>query len=562
MADKAASFLQMIRRDRRGRLKIYLGYAAGVGKTYQMLLEGHRLKQEGIDIVLGLVEDHGRQDTARLLEGLEAIPRKRTEYHGIGVEEMDLDAILARQPQVVLVDELAHANAPGSRNAKRYQDAEDILAAGINVIATMNVQHLESLYDTVERMMGVRVRERVPDSVLAEADQIVNVDVSAEDLHKRLKAGKIYPLERVKLALENFFQSHHLEQLRELTLREAASQIDTRRREMSGEGDKGSTDQVMVGLDARGPENAALLRYASRLAGRLNRNWYAVYVQTLDRDPTVIDATRQRLLSETLTLANQLGATVFTLKGEDVADTLARFAAEYRVGHILLGKPHSKPWWRKLFSHGEVVEGLLRKNAGSTVILIDTRQGARSATLDEAPELPVQATPAAGSGRLKLSDYLAPDQIEVWEDPVSKDQAMRGLVGALVRGRPGVDSAFLMQRLQAREAQGSTFLNEGVALPHAKIEGLDKPMVALGLSHGGVLDSFTDNPIEVIFLLLTPKDEIRSHLQLLAVVGRMMLNRTLRNRLRKEREPKGVYECLREFENPALDQVPEGGEHP
>ena len=550
MVDKAATFLQMIRRDRRGRLKVYLGYAAGVGKTFQMLQEGHRIKQEGIDVIVGVVETHGRQDTAKLVEGLEVIPRKRTEYHGIGVEEMDLEAILARQPQVVLVDELAHTNAPGSRNAKRYQDAEDILAAGINVIATLNVQHLESLYDTVERMMGVKVRERVPDSVLAEADQIVNVDISAEDLHKRLKAGKVYPLERVKTAMENFFQSHHLEQLRELTLREAASQLDFRRRGTAGQGNKGATDQVMVCLDARGPENAALLRYGSRLAGRLNRNWYVVYVQTLNEEPTVIDSTRQRLLSDTLTLANQLGATVFTLKGENIADTLARFAAEYRVGHIILGKPNPKPWWKNISRRENIVSDLLKKTSGTTLILIDTRAGVTAAPAEDMPESPAQSTGAKSGDRLKLSDYLNAHQILVWEEPVSKHQAMQDLVRTLTQANPERNEGFLLQRLQERENQGSTFLNEGVALPHARIENLEKPLVALGLSHGGILDAYTENPIEVIFLLFSPKDENRSHLQLLAVVGRMMLNRTLRNQLRKERDPQGVYERLLEFENP------------
>lgn len=555
MADKAASFLQMIRRDRRGRLKIYLGYAAGVGKTYQMLLEGHRLKQEGIDIVIGVVETHGRHETAKLVEGLELIPRKSTEYHGIAVEEMDLDAILARRPNVVLVDELAHTNAPGSRNAKRYQDAEDILAAGINVIATLNVQHLESLYDTVEKLLHVKVRERVPDSVLAEADQVINVDLSPEDLHKRLRAGKVYPLDRVKTAMENFFQAHHLEHLRELTLREAASQIDFRRREAAGQAGVGSSDQVMVCLDARGLESAILLRYASRLAGRLNRNWYAVYVQTLDEEPTVIDATRQRLLADTLTLANQLGATVFTLKGEDVADTLGRFAKEYRVGHMILGKPHPRPWWRRLSNRKEVVAKLLPNSQGITVILIDTRDGAKgAATAEEIPESPDQvpagSAPGKSAERLKLSDFLDVRQILIWQEPVSKAQVMRDLVHAFVKSNPALDPEFLLQRVQERETQGSTFLNEGVALPHARIENLEKPLVALGLTHAGILDVFTENPIEVVFLLLSPKEENRSHLQLLAVAGRTMLNRTLRNQLRKENDPHGVFERLLESEYP------------
>ncbi|MGD0210260.1 MAG: histidine kinase, partial [Desulfomonilia bacterium] len=198
-------------------MKIYLGYAAGVGKTYEMLQEAHRLKAEGIDVVVGLVETHGRAGTAQLLEGLEIIPRRKQEYQGIILEEMDLDAILKRKPGIVLVDELAHTNAPGSPNPKRYQDVQDILAQGIHVITTLNIQHLESLYDIVERASGVKVHERLPDSILTEADQIVNVDVTTEDLSDRLKEGKIYPKERVETALANFFKKTNLTQLRELT---------------------------------------------------------------------------------------------------------------------------------------------------------------------------------------------------------------------------------------------------------------------------------------------------------------------------------------------------------
>src|SRR5450432_1912391 len=230
--DRAQAFLQMIRRSERGRLKVYLGYGPGVGKSYQMLQEAHRLKKEGIDVVVGLIETHGRVETAKLIEGVELIPRRKVEYHGIVVEEMDVDAILSRRPQVVIVDELAHTNVPGSRNAKRYQDVQDILAAGIHVISAMNIQHLESLYNTVEQLIGVKVRERIPDSVLADADQIVNIDLAAEDLQHRLKEGKIYPKERVATSLDNFFTASNLEHLRELTLREIASQLDFKRREV------------------------------------------------------------------------------------------------------------------------------------------------------------------------------------------------------------------------------------------------------------------------------------------------------------------------------------------
>ena len=190
--NRTDSFLQMIRRSRRGKLKIYLGYCAGVGKTYQMLLEGRRLKEDGIHVVVGLVETHGRRETEVLLEGLTIIPRRRIAYRGIEIGEMDLEAILTRHPAVVLVDELAHTNAPGSRNAKRFEDVEELLAAGIHVISTLNVQHLESLYETVERATGVKVRERIPDHVVLEADQVVNVDVATEDLRRRLQEGKVY----------------------------------------------------------------------------------------------------------------------------------------------------------------------------------------------------------------------------------------------------------------------------------------------------------------------------------------------------------------------------------
>ena len=370
--DKALSFLRLIRRSQRGKLKVYLGYGAGVGKTWQMLQEGHRLKKEGVDIVVGLVETHGRKETAELIEGLEVIPRRQVQYRGIVLEEMDLEAVLARRPEVALVDELAHTNVPGSKNAKRYQDVEDLLAAGIHVISTLNIQHLESLYDIVEAHIGVKVHERLPDSVLAEADEIVNVDVAPEDLLQRLREGKIYPMERIGVALENFFRRVNLDQLRELTLRELASQIDLKRRaEPESEHDV-APDQVMVCLSSRGPNTAALLRYASRLAGRLNTNWYAVYVQTPREEPTAIDAATQRQLSDTLTLAKQLGAQVFPYKGEDIVETILRFAREYRVGHIIIGKPGPLPAWKRWLGRKTLAERLILQAQGVHIVVVDT----------------------------------------------------------------------------------------------------------------------------------------------------------------------------------------------
>lgn len=374
-SDRADNFLRLIRRSQKGRLKIYLGYAAGVGKTFQMLLEARRIIEDGVDLAVGLIETHGRVDTEAMLDGLPIIPRRKLTYRGIVIEEMDLDAILARHPSVVLVDELAHTNVPGGKNAKRYQDVEELLSAGIHVISTLNIQHLESLYETVERATAVKVRERIPDRVIAEADQIVNVDITIEDLHRRLTEGKVYTKERIESALGNFFRPTNLEQLRELTLRELASQIDSRRRDPLDQDIPSSPDQVMVALSSRGPNSEALLRYASRLAGRLNRNWYAVYVKTSWERSTVIDAETQRVLSNTLTLAQQLGATVFTYKGDDVVKTILQFAKEYRVGHIVIGSPGKKmTFWKRLMGELSIVERMVLEGKGVTVVVLDTRR--------------------------------------------------------------------------------------------------------------------------------------------------------------------------------------------
>ena len=548
----------MIRRSQRGRLKLYLGYGPGVGKTYQMLLEAHRLKKEGIDVVVGLVETHGRAETAKLLEGLEVVPRRKMEYHGIVIEEMDVDAVINRRPQVALVDELAHTNVPGSRNDKRYQDAQDILAAGIHVISTLNIQHLESLYNTVEQLIGVKVRERIPDSVLAEADQVVNIDLSAEDLQKRLHEGKIYPVERVQTSLENFFTDSNLEHLRELTLRELASQLDFKRRETAHEGDgpttKAAPDQIMVCLSSQGPNSARLLRVASRLAGRLNRNWYAVYVQTPREEPTVIDATTQRLLSDTLTLANQLGAMVFTFKGQDVADTILRFAREYRVGQIVIGRPQRLPWWKRLMGQRSVAEELVRRARGVTIVVVDAESDQRMTSEFAEPQAPAGAAARPGT----LSRLLSPQRIIIWEDPVMKQDLRRRLVETITREVGGLQDEQVIGKLTLREEQGSTFLNEGIALPHARLDELKEPQVALGLTHGGVLDAPTDKPIEAVFLLLSPTAGANVHLQLLSKAGRALQSRELRSALRTAQTPTEALAAIEDFEAAASGSLASG----
>lgn len=379
-ARAADNFLKLIRSSRRGKLKIYLGYCAGVGKTMQMLQEARRLKEaEHVDVAAGLVETHGREETSACVGGLEVIPRRVTVHRGIELTEMDVPAILARRPQVVLVDELAHTNVPGSKHAKRYEDVEELLEAGIHVISTLNIQHLESLYEIVERSTGVKVRERIPDWVVTGADEVVNVDVSVDDLRERIRTGRVYPEERIGAALANFFRDSNLQQLRELTLRELAARLDTRFREKAGEGEAAagsvSPDQIMVCMSSRSPNADALLRYGSRLAGRLNRNWYVLYVQTPQESATRIDAETQRHLNNTLELARQVGATVFTYKSDNIVRTILEFAKEHRVGHIVMGPSGRKiPLLQRLRGKRSILEELCSQNYDFKIIVTEHRR--------------------------------------------------------------------------------------------------------------------------------------------------------------------------------------------
>ena len=363
-------FLQLIRRQERGRLKVNLGSSAGVGKTYAMLREGQRLKKQGVDVAIGFVETHGRAETAEQIADLEVLPPREIEYRGVTLREMDGDAILARRPTVCLVDELAHTNAPGSGHPKRHQDVEDLLRAGIHAITTVNVQHLESLYDEVERATGVKVKERLPDSVLGQADQIVNIDVSAEDLLERLRAGKVYPPDRAERALAHFFTAANLTRLREITLSELAHLIDRRGRRQDADQDPAAApDRVMVGLSSRSPNAPGLLRKAARLADRLNAPWYAVYIQTPAEDLTRVDSATQRLLGKNLELAQQLGGIPMTFRGPDVIGTILAFAREYGIRVIVMGKSR-QPWYRRLRS-GAILERLLREAEGIDLVIVD-----------------------------------------------------------------------------------------------------------------------------------------------------------------------------------------------
>ena len=336
------ALLKEVQREetKRGRLKIFLGYAPGVGKTYAMLNEARVLRNRGEDVVVGIAETHGRIETEELLKGLEVIPRRRTEYQGIVLGELDLDAILSRRPAVVLVDELAHTNAPGSRHPKRYQDIEELLDSGIDVYTTVNVQHFESLNDVLEKITGIRMQETLPDTFLDRADEVQVIDIPMEELFERLKEGKVYIPPQAQRAMDNFFQRGNLVALRELMLTHVARKIDTEllnyMRAKAISGPWPAAERLMVCI-APSPYAKQLIRKGYQIAKDAHAEWYAVHVSTpalkemSDKDKVY--------LAEALNLGDELGAKIATLSGTDVANEILRFAREYNINHIVIGKP-------------------------------------------------------------------------------------------------------------------------------------------------------------------------------------------------------------------------------
>jgi two-component system sensor histidine kinase KdpD len=371
--NRSDDFLELVRRSRQGRLKVFLGPAAGVGKTYRMLEEAHRLAERGVDVVIGIVDTHGRLETTALLEGLEQVPRRTIEYRGVALSELDVEAVEKRAPEIALIDEVAHTNAPGSRNKKRYQDILDLLSAGISVYCAFNIQHLESLGAVVEMATGVKVHETVPDSFLRRADQIVNIDLPAGDLIERLQSGKIYPPERVEQALASFFVTSNLESLRELALREVAESIGRAQdRPANGGSQEGvrrpTGGRLMLCLSSRSPRLAALLGRASRMAGRLNVHWYAVYVETPREDPTRIDASTQRHLYDAQSMAKSLGADVQHIKAVDLVDGILEFARANGVSDIVIGVSE-QPWYKQILGL-TIPQRLVRRALGFDLHLL------------------------------------------------------------------------------------------------------------------------------------------------------------------------------------------------
>jgi two-component system sensor histidine kinase KdpD len=366
----AERFLRLVQQKRRGRLKVYLGLAAGVGKTYRMLQEAHELREHGVDVVLGYIETHGRPETVAQLRDLPQVPRKTLFYKGRALEEMDVAAIVQRRPAVVVVDELAHSNVPGSQHDKRWQDVEALVKAGISVITAVNVQHLESLHDQVLRITGIDVMERVPDLLLKQADEVVNVDLTVGELRARLEEGKIYDPQKVPTALQGFFRPDNLLQLRQLAVREVSLLLGHQIELHAGRAapvppERRNTDRLLACINSNAAAAKEIIRKTSRLADRLSAAaWYVLYVQTTRESADRIGLATQRHLLGNLQLATELGAQILRVKDDDVVGAIQRVAREKNATLLVCGVTGEKDLWEKI-SHRSVTQELVRAVARS-----------------------------------------------------------------------------------------------------------------------------------------------------------------------------------------------------
>ncbi len=333
-------FLDLIKRSRRGKFKIYIGMIAGVGKTYRMLLEAHDLLKSGVDVQIGYIEAHGRAETEALIEGLPVIPRKKVFYKGKEIEEMDLQSILLIHPEIVIVDELAHTNVEGSVNEKRWQDVISLLDAGINVISAVNIQHIESLNEEIRDISGIEVKERIPDSVLEQADEVVNIDLTAEELVTRLKAGKIYRPDKIQIALNNFFKTENILQLRELALKEVALRVEKQvENEFIQDFSRIRHERFMACISANEKTPRKIIRKTARLATHYNTKFVALYVQTPKEAPDRIPLANQRHLLNHFKMATELGGEVVQIQSSDIIGTIIKVCKERQITTVCIGNP-------------------------------------------------------------------------------------------------------------------------------------------------------------------------------------------------------------------------------
>ena len=334
-------FLDLIKKSRRGRFKIYIGMIAGVGKTYRMLNEAHSLLRNGVDVRIGYIETHGRYETELLLDGIPEVPRKKIFYKGKELEEMNLDAIILQRPEVVLVDELAHSNVIGSKNKKRWQDVMDLLEAGISVISAVNIQHFESLNEDVKEITGVEVLERIPDSILKQADEVVNIDLPADELITRLKEGKIYKADKIQTALDNFFKSEHILQLRELALKEVASAVERQvENEITKEGMH--QERFLACISSNGQSGRNIIRKTARFAKYYQCRWFVLYVETPKERFDKIALDKQRFLINNFQLVTELGGEIIRVRSDNISYAIVQQTKERKITTVCIGKPHFK----------------------------------------------------------------------------------------------------------------------------------------------------------------------------------------------------------------------------
>ncbi|MBL0104179.1 MAG: sensor protein KdpD [Bacteroidetes bacterium] len=333
-------FLELIRKSRRGKFKIYIGMSAGVGKTYRMLQEAHSLLKNGIDLKIGYIEPHQRAETIALIDGLPVIPRRKLFYKGKELDEMDVQAVINSHPEVVVVDELAHTNIEGSQNEKRWQDVMDILNAGINVISAVNIQHIESLNSEIQKITGIEVKERIPDKVLAMADEVVNIDLTADELIARLKEGKIYQAEKIEAALKNFFKAEHILQLRELALREVASQVERKIETELPQNIARRHEKFLACISSNDEVSRMIIRKTARLASYYNSSWYVLYVQTEKEHADKIGLAAQRHLINNFKMATEMGAELIRVQNSNIAKAIIETAEQKGITTICIGKPH------------------------------------------------------------------------------------------------------------------------------------------------------------------------------------------------------------------------------
>jgi two-component system sensor histidine kinase KdpD len=366
--NNAEQFLDLIRKSRKGKFKIYIGMSAGVGKTYRMLQEAHSLLRNGVDVKIGYIETHQRKETESLVEGLPLVPRRRLFYKGKELDELDLQAILNLRPEVVVIDELAHTNIEGSKNEKRWQDVMDILDAGINVISAVNIQHIESLYADVKAITGIDMSERIPDSVLQKADEVVNIDLTADELITRLKEGKIYAADKIAISLKNFFQSERILQLRELALKEVASQVERKIETELPRNTHLKKERFMACISSNHEIARKVIRKTSRLAAYYGSKWYVLYIQTPKEEMDKIGLAAQRHLINNFKLAAELGGEVIKIKTANIAKGIADATLQYEVTTLCIGKPHLNLF--NIILNTAVFNQLLKKLSAAEVDIV------------------------------------------------------------------------------------------------------------------------------------------------------------------------------------------------